>query len=294
MKKLLAIILTLCILFTLAACSGNSQQADGKTSDTVSDTSSDSKADASSEDSSESESEEESSESKDDKSDKKSSKNESEEEEEESSEKEESSKSSSSKKPNSSSGKKPNSSSSKKPSSSENNSTASSSQVDPDLYKPLGSQVVSSSNKNDSSSSEADGLPTLNYSSVAKGYINHPTIWNGEIVKFDSFECMDQEYLFIPKGVTIMTEKDCAIFCYKVTDDGFVLEPGFSKEMGCTLTPSGYSVQHTSGTFQTKRDVLVRISVMGTLQDVQIFFPKEIDGKAELYTPEEAMEAFKK
>ena len=158
--------------------------------------------------------------------------------------------------------------------------------------KPLGSAIETSSEANSDEDTNNAGGTVIEYTSVAEGYIDHPTIWRANIVKFNGFECMDQEYLFIPKGATIMSDSICAIFCYKVEDNAMVLEPNKSKAMGCTLNPSGYSVQHKSGTFQTVEDVLVRISVKGKLSDVNIFFPKEMEGGAELYSLDEALVAF--
>ncbi len=162
--------------------------------------------------------------------------------------------------------------------------------------KPLGSAVGGSDEDDDAASSADDeDSGAIEYTSVAKGYIDHPTIWDGKIVNFSGYECMDDEYLVIPKGATIMTDKKLAIFCYKVSDGEIVLSPDTSKKLGCTLTATGYSVQHIQKeSYETTEEVIVRFSVRGALSDINIYFPKEFEGGAKLYSSEKLIEEFSK
>ena len=196
MKKLIAIILTLCVLFSLAACSGGSETANN---DPVNDTSS-------------------------------------------------------------------------KP-------------------KPLGSAVTGSDDSSDSSGSD-DEVLNIEYKSVAEGYISE----NGSsIVKFKGFQCMDDEYIFIPKGTNILTDKHCAIFCYKLSGEALELDINACKSIGSSITASGYGVQHSAGTYQAVESVWARISVKGSLKDdVQIFPPKDKIGEVKVITGAELIEELKK
>ncbi len=153
--------------------------------------------------------------------------------------------------------------------------------------KPLGSAVTGTDSDSDSADTSGDGT-VIEFKSVAKGYINHSNIYIDEIVNFNGFECMDKEYLFIPKGTTIMSENTCAIFCYKYEEgDGLVLDIEACKNTGCVIAPSGWSLQHSAGTYQTTTDVYARISVKGSLKDVGIYPQKDQIENLRLLTEEE-------
>ncbi len=158
--------------------------------------------------------------------------------------------------------------------------------------KPLGSEVTNSSEDGSGDAGASEQELDIEYKSIAKGYINHSNIYNASIVKFDGFECMENEYIFIPKGTTIISEQTCAIFCYKVEEGQPVLDINDCKATGCVISPSGWSLQHSAGTYQTTTDVYARISVKGSLKnDVQIFPQKDKIEEVKLLTEEEFIAA---
>lgn len=157
--------------------------------------------------------------------------------------------------------------------------------------KPLGSAVTGSDDSSDSAGGN-DEVLNIEYKSVAEGYIHE----NGNsIVKFKDFQCMDDEYIFIPKGTNILTDKHCAIFCYKLSGEALELDIAACKSIGSSITASGYGVQHSAGTYQAVEGVWARISVKGSLKDdVQIFPPKDKIGEVKVITGAELIEELKK
>ena len=157
--------------------------------------------------------------------------------------------------------------------------------------KPLGSAI--SGTDDDTSSENGGNADELNieYTSVAEGYIEQ-----NKIVNFKGFQCMDDQYIFIPKGTNIITDKHCAIICVKLlSDDTFEIDIDACKSIGSVIAPSGWSVQHSAGTYQATQDVYARISVKGSLKDdVQICPPKEKLGDVKLFTTAELVEHLKK
>ena len=105
---------------------------------------------------------------------------------------------------------------------------------------------------------------------------------------------MDDEYIYLPKGTNIISSVPCAIFCYKL-DDKLDLDIEACKAIGCVISPTGWSVQHSAGTYQVNQDVYARISVKGSLKnDVQIFPQKDKIGDVKIFTGAELVEHLKK
>ncbi len=174
---------------------------------------------------------------------------------------------------------------------SETTSTDSASNNSSSKPKPLGSAISGTDDSSDSSGSD-DEVLNIEYKSVAEGYLSE----NGSnIVKFKDFQCMDDEYIFIPKGTNILTDKHCAIFCYKLSGEALELDIDACKSIGSSITASGYGVQHSAGTYQAVEGVWARISVKGSLKDdVQIFPPKDKIGEVKILTGAELIEELKK
>ena len=156
--------------------------------------------------------------------------------------------------------------------------------------KPLGS-AVSGSDDGDSDSGDGNNeVLNIEYKSVAEGYIEKDSI-----IKFKGFQCMDDEYIFIPKGTNIISDKHCAILCYKLEGDRLVLDIDDCKSIGSVIAPGGWSVQHSAGTYQATQDVWARFSVKGSLKDdIQIFPLKDKISEVKILTGAELKEVLKK
>ncbi len=156
--------------------------------------------------------------------------------------------------------------------------------------KPLGS-AVSGSDDGDSDSGDGNNeVLNIEYKSVAEGYIE-----SNSIIKFKGFQCMDDEYIFIPKGTNIISDKHCAILCYKLSGDDLVLDIEACKSIGSVIAPSGWAVQHSAGTYQATQDVWARFSVKGSLKDdIQIFPLKDKISEVKVLTGAELKEVLKK
>ena len=150
-----------------------------------------------------------------------------------------------------------------------------------------GSSVNSTNSASNTGSSEASsdseeestGFP-IAYSSVAPGYLEHVSIWNANVINFDSFECMVDEYLFLPAGTTIICDKRFAVYCYMPKGEYLVFDEESSAELGQSL--AGLDISLRSGTYVLNKDAIVRFVVNGTLSDVRVYVPKELESQVKL------------
>lgn len=157
---------------------------------------------------------------------------------------------------------------------------------------------ASSNESPDTTSSEEtlEGGVEINYTSVVDGYIDHSLSYGMEdIMEYPGWQCMDEEYLVIPKGATIMSYEKTAIYCYVVntTKEQIFVDTVLCERLGQSLSPNGYSIQANPLTVTLEEPIIARFSVKGKLKDVQIFLPTESDSEVAIYTPEELVEYVK-
>ena len=155
-----------------------------------------------------------------------------------------------------------------------------------DTIKPLGGALEEESSEESSSDLSDSSAQKVEYSSVVDGYIQHNGKWVAKIIRYAGFQCMDDEYIFIPEGTTIICDSKFAAFCYRLSDESFVLDANDCESLGMTVNGTS-SVNLTSGTFVATKDVLVRFSVKGSLEDIQLYFPKNSSKQYKLYSSEE-------
>lgn len=138
------------------------------------------------------------------------------------------------------------------------------------------------------SSAEDEGSQGLDipYSSVVEGYINHTTIWESKTVRFKGYECMSDEYLFLPANSIITCVSEYSVYPYKVSGEDLVLDTERVEKMGQSMNAEG-DVQRNRGEFTLDEDIIVRFSVRGKLDDVNIYVPKELESEVRLGTEED-------
>ena len=150
-----------------------------------------------------------------------------------------------------------------------------------DASKEQNSDLTSS----DSGDELADGYQ-VEYTSIVKGYYQHTSIWNANIVKFDSCECMDADYLLLPAGTTIMSTKKFAVYCYEAREKHLVHDVAASEALGQTIVSQG-DIQMNAGSYVLSKDTVVRFVVKGALSDIKIYVPLELEDKVKLGTIED-------
>lgn len=134
----------------------------------------------------------------------------------------------------------------------------------------------------DSTSSEelAEGYQ-VEYTSVAKGYIDHTSAWASTVVEFGGFECMDEEYLFLPVGTTIMSNEKFGIYCYERSGEYMVLSDTITTGLGQTISPTG-EITLQKGSYTITEKTYIRIVVKGALSDVKIYVPLELENQVKI------------
>jgi hypothetical protein len=142
---------------------------------------------------------------------------------------------------------------------------------------------------NDTSSGEplADGFQ-VEYATATQGYYAHTSIWHSDVVPIAGFECMQDEYLYLPEGTTIMSDKKFAVYCYEIREEYMVLDEKSTTDLGQQLSPQ-LDVKLEKGTYVLTKGVHVRFVVKGSLSDVKLYVPLEAEdevklGKAEDFT----------
>ena len=148
-----------------------------------------------------------------------------------------------------------------------------------------GSSVGAPALSDTSSFYETSGGFTVEYNSIALGYIDHVEDYNFNIINFPGFECMDDEVLLLPKGTIITCENSFAVYCYEglLTADELRYNDFLSETLGQTITPTK-DVQLKSGTYTATENLVVRFSVRGKLSDVTLFVEKGKEDEVILMT----------
>ncbi len=155
-----------------------------------------------------------------------------------------------------------------------------------DSSTPSSSQSEEEKKPSSSQSEEESMGLAIEYSSVAKGYINHIDAYESSITEFNGFECMDGEYLLLPAGTIVECDTRYALYCYTFRDNELILDTPMCRELGQSILEA--DVTFHSNPITLTADTIVRISVRGTLaEDVKIYVAKELESKVKLGTAEE-------
>ena len=141
-------------------------------------------------------------------------------------------------------------------------------------------------NSSEPASSGSTGGYNVDYKNLAAGYISHTNELDFTIMKSDDFECMDDFYLFLPKGTELSHSKNFAVYCY---NDQFALSTDLTQACGQNLIR--YSVQVSSDVKTISADCYVRLSVEGSVKDVIITVPDGEESRVLIGTKEDLIYA---
>lgn len=120
-------------------------------------------------------------------------------------------------------------------------------------------------------SADASGNFNLEYKNLSSGYLTHTSELKSSVMKSDEFECMDDFYIYLPKGTTIASSDNFAVYCY---NQHFALDTTLTADCGQTLVR--FSPKLCADTRTLSEDCYVRLSVNGKVENVKITVP---DGK---------------
>lgn len=117
----------------------------------------------------------------------------------------------------------------------------------------------------------AVGNFTLEYKNLVSGYITHTSELASSVMSSSDFECMDDFYIYLPKGTIISSTQNFAVYCY---NQHFILDTALTGNCGQTLLR--FSPKLCSDTRTLTEDCYVRFSVQGKVSDISLNVP---DGK---------------
>lgn len=133
----------------------------------------------------------------------------------------------------------------------------------------------SSSNNPSSSSPTSTNSPSANLAPIdvtiekfEKGTITYSSSTEFTLKKDNAYQSMTEEYIYLPAGAVLSSDKEFAIFCF---DSSFALNSAAMTSAGVTL--DGINPTYKSGTFTMRSNSYVRISVKGAISDVKIEIP---------------------
>ena len=137
-----------------------------------------------------------------------------------------------------------------------------------------------------SSDAAADnnGGYNIEYKNLTAGYISHTSDLDATIMKSDTFECMDDFYIFLPKGTELSYPNNFAVYCY---NNQFALDTALTE--GCGQNMLRYSVQVSSDVKTLSADCYVRLSVEGKVKDVTITVPDGLENQVLTGTKEDLL-----
>ena len=118
----------------------------------------------------------------------------------------------------------------------------------------------------------------IEYQAV-KGYINHNTAYLSQnpVIERDGFECMDDKnLLFLPKGTTVSSEENFAVYFYMFDENGnVVIDWNTQQTSGQNVMDMNVSMK--AGSVTLEKDSLVRFAVKGTLDRIVVTIPEGSD-----------------
>ncbi len=108
--------------------------------------------------------------------------------------------------------------------------------------------------------------------SPAKGYIDHTMVAEFSVKSEDGYECTGEDFIYLPKGSEIKSDKDLLIHTYAKMDGGVALNTNIMRAIGIKV--NGYNGEFKAGTFTLNSACYVRISVKGKLSDITVSVPE--------------------
>ena len=112
---------------------------------------------------------------------------------------------------------------------------------------------------------------SLEFKNLSAGYITHTSELNSSVMASEEFECMDDFYVYLPKGSTLAIAQNFAVYCY---NQHFTLDTTLTANCGQTLVRFSPKLCHD--TLTLTEDCYVRFSVQGKVAYIAITVP---DGK---------------
>lgn len=103
-----------------------------------------------------------------------------------------------------------------------------------------------------------------------KGALDYTTLSEFTVKADEAYQCMSEEYLYLPTGAVLSSDKDFGIHCF---NDSFGINQFIMSGAGQSL--EGYNPILKSGSLTIKSGCYVRITVKGALTDVKIEVPSD-------------------
>lgn len=78
-----------------------------------------------------------------------------------------------------------------------------------------------------------------------------------------------------------MCNEKFGVYCYEVKEEYLVLNETLTTEFGQQLTPE-LTIKMEKGSYVLPKDAIVRLVVKGTLSDIKLYVPLELESKVKL------------
>ncbi|MBO5852235.1 MAG: metallophosphoesterase [Clostridia bacterium] len=131
--------------------------------------------------------------------------------------------------------------------------------------QPVESTPPSSSEQTSSTNKSTLEQVSVTFSKFESGIMEYSSATKFSLKKDDAYQSMTEEYLSIPAGTELSSDKEFVVYCY---DDSFKLDTTLMQNAG--LTVENYNPTFKAGKLIFTKTSIVRISVKGKLSDVKI------------------------
>ncbi len=108
----------------------------------------------------------------------------------------------------------------------------------------------------------------LPFEKYEKGLLDYTTLSEFTVKSDDAYQCMSEEYLYVPAGTVFSSDKEFGVYCF---NDSFGINQFIMQGAGQTL--EGFNPVLKSGTLTLKSNCYARITVKGALTDIKIEVP---------------------
>lgn len=124
----------------------------------------------------------------------------------------------------------------------------------------------------------------LKFGKFENGKLNYSNLSEFTVDKDDAYQCTSEEYIYIPAGTVISSDKDFGVHCF---NDSFGINQFIMQGAGQTL--DGYNPVLKPGTLNIKSSCYARVTVKGALTDVKFEVPSGLKDSV-ICASKEAME----
>ena len=111
---------------------------------------------------------------------------------------------------------------------------------------------------------------SVTFSKFENAKLNYTSLSEFTTEKDDAFQSMTEEYIFLPEGAVISSDKEFALYIFS---DTFAINQVVMQATGQQL--DGFNPTPKAGEITLKEDAYARITVKGALSDIKIKVPEE-------------------